>query len=89
MKTQAITVETVKTLKRADALAVGDKIQGVSKYSSIPVTWTVADVQTKTDPVLGTVVQVNAHVRTDEGYLDQSHEFFMRPSERLWIETAR
>lgn len=85
-----ITVENARTLKRADQLAVGDRRDGTSKYDKDkPVVWTVRDVQTKLDPFLGIVIQVNASIHTvidgEGNYLLENHEFFLRPSERVWV----
>jgi hypothetical protein len=79
------TITNSKILKSADALAVGDKIEGVSKYDGTRAVWIVADVQEKIDPILGKVIQVNAHVRTPDGYVHESHEVFLKASQKIWI----
>ena len=81
------TIENVRTLKRADQLAVGDKREGTSKYEKTErVVWHVTDVQEKIDPVLGRVIQINFTVHAPDGsFLWENHEIFLRPSERIWV----
>lgn len=79
-----ITFTTI--VKRADALAVGDKISGHSKFEGDRVDWKVVHVKETQDPVLGTVIQINLNVRTpDDKFLSESHEIFLRPADRVHI----
>jgi hypothetical protein len=80
-------ITKARTLKSASALAEGDRIEGTSKYDKgESVIWTIADVQNKIHPVLGAVVQVNVHTRDEGGWISEGVEFFLRPTERIWIE---
>jgi hypothetical protein len=83
-----VIAETI--VKRADALEVGDKILGTSKYEpTASVEWVIFDVRRKIDPILGPVVQVNVNVHAPEPeaqFVAESHEFFMRPYDRIHVQ---
>ena len=89
MKTEARTVENRMTLKRADALAVGDIIPG----GDAPKGHKILSVSgVRIDPMLGAVIVITVrqvpidYASSYEYY--PSRDYTFRPYDKIWTEAV-
>lgn len=83
MKTQARTVENALTLKRADALAVGDIIPGGNAAKGHVVTHVSHG---RIDDMLGMVTLVVVRQIPMDEEFHAARDYTFRPYDKIWVE---